>query len=236
MSIKIMTEVYQSGLDKALKAIALAYADHADDNGNNIFPSVPYIAWKTGYTDRTVQRITKKLVGAGILVPDGDGPKGTNKYHMITGKLPVREPFYPDELQRGDKISGVTSTTEMSPMSPDPSYKSTISKDIVPADAKKESRARPETDHQKMVRVLCKVMNINLNLNFARYSPLAKAIRDAGYTPEEIENYYAPNGWWYTTYWVGKKFGEPPSERQIRDTIEEARTSVTALPTVLEVW
>jgi hypothetical protein len=77
------------------KYVLIAYADHADHNGKNIYPAVPTIAKKTGLDDRTVQRITHDLVTIGFLVGDGVGPRGTKKWH-----LPYND--------GGDKLSPVT--------------------------------------------------------------------------------------------------------------------------------
>lgn len=93
MSILAMTKVYASGLEKSMKAIALAYADHAHDDGSHIYPSVDYVAWKTGFSRRSVQVITSQLVEVGVLVCDGKGNKGTNRYRMLFENLPVRAPF-----------------------------------------------------------------------------------------------------------------------------------------------
>lgn len=93
MSISAMTKVYESGLEKSMKAIALAYADHAHDDGSNIYPTIGYISWKTGYSRRAVQMITGKLVEAGVLAAEGDGPNGANRYHMRFDKLPERKPY-----------------------------------------------------------------------------------------------------------------------------------------------
>jgi DnaD/phage-associated family protein len=106
MSIYAMTLVFQSGLEKSQKAIALSYADHAHDDGSHIYPSVAYTAWKTGYSERSVQRITKDLVKNKIIIPDGKGEKGTNRYKMIFENLPQREPF-----QGGDILTGGVTTT-----------------------------------------------------------------------------------------------------------------------------
>lgn len=113
MSIKLMTAVYESGLEKSNKAIALAYADHAHDDGTHIYPSVAYIAWKTGYSDRSVQRATKQLIEAGVLIPDGYGPNGTNRYRLNAKNLPKRAAYRGDILTGGDTVSpqGVTDTT-----------------------------------------------------------------------------------------------------------------------------
>ena len=64
------------------KYILLAYADHADQNGRSIYPSVELICTKTGYEERSVQTITRTLEKLGYLVPDGLGPSGTNRYRI----------------------------------------------------------------------------------------------------------------------------------------------------------
>jgi len=64
------------------KFVLLAYADHADQNGNNIYPSVELIAKKTCYEERAVQAITRNLEVQGLLVPRGMGPHGTNRWSI----------------------------------------------------------------------------------------------------------------------------------------------------------
>lgn len=77
------------------KYVLGAYADHADHWGKNIFPAIHSIAKKTGFDDRSVQRLTADLEAMGLLVEDGVGPKGTNRW-----KLPYSE--------GGDKLSPLT--------------------------------------------------------------------------------------------------------------------------------
>ena len=48
--------------------MCLALGDFADDDGRTIFPSVAYVAWKTGYTRRQVQRHMDELRRMGLLV------------------------------------------------------------------------------------------------------------------------------------------------------------------------
>jgi hypothetical protein len=79
------------------KYILVAYADHADHNGRNIYPSVQTISEKTGLDDRTVQRMTRDLESMGLLIEDGQGPRGTNRW-----KLPYN--------QKGDSLTPVTVT------------------------------------------------------------------------------------------------------------------------------
>jgi hypothetical protein len=147
MSVKVMGMVWETSLPPNQKLVLLAYADHADHDGNNVFPAVGRIAMKTGYSERQVQRVTAKLVEAGWLISDGDGPKGTNRYSIPMDRLPdAPADMAGDRLSpgRGDRLtpqgdrlsgSGVTSATgggDMSsgsgvtPMSPDPSLDPSI--------------------------------------------------------------------------------------------------------------
>lgn len=67
---------------RAEKIVLLAYADHADSNGRNIYPSVDLIARKTFYEERAVQITTRRLESSGYLIPDGVGPRGTNRWRI----------------------------------------------------------------------------------------------------------------------------------------------------------
>lgn len=77
------------------KFVLIAYADHADHNGKNIWPAIETIAKKTGLDTRTVQRLTKDMREMGYLVEDGKGPRGTNRWAL---------PF----SNKGDKLSPLT--------------------------------------------------------------------------------------------------------------------------------
>ena len=101
MSVKAMSLVWDMECPTTINEIEfkpghkytlVAYADHADHNGKNIYPAVATIARKTGYEERSVQRLTHELENMGILVEDGQGPRGTNKWFI---------PF----SDGGDKIS-----------------------------------------------------------------------------------------------------------------------------------
>ena len=104
MSVKAMSLVWDlpcpgewNGIEfkPGHKYILIAYADHADHHGRNIYPAIATVAKKTGYEDRSVQRLTRELEDMGILIPDGQGPRGTNKWYL---------PF----SQGGDKITPMT--------------------------------------------------------------------------------------------------------------------------------
>lgn len=104
MSVKAMSLVWEIPCPSTFneiefkpghKYVLIAYADHADQSGKNIYPAVETIAKKTGYEARSVQRLTRELEEMGILVPDGSGPRGTNRFSL---------PF----SRGGDKISPLT--------------------------------------------------------------------------------------------------------------------------------
>lgn len=104
MSVKAMSLVWElpcpsefNGIDfkPGHKYILIAYADHADHHGKNIYPAVETIAKKTGYEERSVQRLTRELEDMKLLVLDGSGPRGTNRFYI---------PF----SRGGDKIAPLT--------------------------------------------------------------------------------------------------------------------------------
>ncbi len=82
MSVKIMGMVWDLKVRRDEKLVLLAYADHADHDGGSIYPSVALIARKTGYSERSIQSITRRLEGHGYLLADGKGVHGTNRWRI----------------------------------------------------------------------------------------------------------------------------------------------------------
>lgn len=83
MSVKTMALVWDLDneiIDREEKYVLLAYADHSDHDGRNMYPSIDLICKKTGYSERSIQTITRSLEEKGFLIEDGKGPKGTNKW------------------------------------------------------------------------------------------------------------------------------------------------------------
>lgn len=62
------------------KFIATVYADHAWEDGSHAYPAVDTVAGITGLSTRTVQRYLRVLEEMGMLLPNGKGPRGTNRY------------------------------------------------------------------------------------------------------------------------------------------------------------
>lgn len=56
-----MTMVWELDVPNNFQSVLLVLADFADDDGTNAYPSVDRISWKTGYSERQVQRILRQL-------------------------------------------------------------------------------------------------------------------------------------------------------------------------------
>ena len=86
MSIKIMSMIfdrYTNGGGEML--LALAIADHAHDDGTNIFPSVKSLANKTRQSERTVQYQLRSMEESGwlVLIADEKGGRGRSREYAI---------------------------------------------------------------------------------------------------------------------------------------------------------
>lgn len=126
MSAKAMGRVFELVLTPAKQSVLLAMADHADHDGGSVKPSVGYIAWKTGYSERQTQRIIKALEMDGLLVPirmlSGkpieyriDFSKGTPKPPYA----PRKKKATPDKMSPPDLRQDVTHRRDkMSPHKP----------------------------------------------------------------------------------------------------------------------
>lgn len=102
MSVKVMGLVWDERMSKDMKFVLLAYADHADHAGRNIYPSVETVAAKTGYDERSVQRITTKLEDAGYLVLDTGEKRKGGQGKSTHWCIPIKDDKL-SPIQKGDK-------------------------------------------------------------------------------------------------------------------------------------
>ena len=127
-----MSAVWDADLPPAQKSVALALADHGNDEGYRVYPSVGRVAWKTGLSTRTVERAIAGLVALGVLEPlSGQRGGATSvRYRMHVDRLPAREPYRTPVTESGverdapDTLSGEGVTqrrTSPDRVSPDPS-------------------------------------------------------------------------------------------------------------------
>ena len=101
-----MTRVWELDLGHAQQAVLLSMADHANDEGAEVFPSTGLIAWKSGYSKRQVQRIIDGMEECGLLerVAEAHGWRAV-EYRINFGVVPVKEPYEPSRKGRGDRTT-----------------------------------------------------------------------------------------------------------------------------------
>src|SRR5574342_499607 len=121
MSVKIMGLVWDYEIPRDEKFVLLAYADHASHDGTNVYPSVATIARKTGYSERSVQIITRKLQKMELLIPDGKGVKGTNKWRIPLVWGAISAPANSAGVQNGSEGGAKPKEEGVQPTAPEPS-------------------------------------------------------------------------------------------------------------------
>jgi hypothetical protein len=104
MSIKLMARVWERSFTHAQQAIMLALADHADDDGSHVYPSLRRIAWKTGYSLRQVKRIIGELRRSGALILVAPPRRGRGTEYQIRLEAASGKTAYTTTTQ-GDKTS-----------------------------------------------------------------------------------------------------------------------------------
>ncbi len=86
MSLKAMVWVLEESEAKlGDRLVLLTLAEHADDDGQDAFPSVATISRKTRLSERAVHYALRSLEDAGRIARDGKGPHGTTNYRLIMG-------------------------------------------------------------------------------------------------------------------------------------------------------
>ena len=93
MSAKVSGAVWDLELPHNEKLVLLAMADHADHNGNNVYPSLRLIAWKTDYDERQVRRIVDILETKGVLVVCERRLGHTTVYSINLQAVPQKSSF-----------------------------------------------------------------------------------------------------------------------------------------------
>lgn len=83
MSVRVMSMVWASSLPPNERLVLLAYADHANDDGQSIWPGRDAMAAKTGYSEHHVRKITRSLKARGVLIQVADGYRGQRAEYRI---------------------------------------------------------------------------------------------------------------------------------------------------------
>jgi DNA-binding MarR family transcriptional regulator len=113
--------VWELDLAPNKRLVLLAYADHADDEGANVYPSLARIAHKTGYSRDQVRRISKELAADGLMVKVQDATHNRGAEYRL-------------HLERGSKLpplkkrGGVANDPSGvgAPMPPEPSVEPSV--------------------------------------------------------------------------------------------------------------
>lgn len=75
MSVRAMSWAWAcDGLNMTERLVLLAYADHADHEGRNVYPSLEMVARKCHCSVRHIRRVTRRLEELGCLEADGRAP------------------------------------------------------------------------------------------------------------------------------------------------------------------
>lgn len=149
MSVKQMTMVWELDIDPNEKIVLLAYADHADDEGEHVYPSLGRVAHKTCYSVDQVRRISKKLTEAGLmeLVKKGQGRGHPHQYRLTLQKgsrLPAFQSKAKGGTQNAEKVASEAQKGGIA-APPEPSLSETS---VQPSSYEEESKASSSADSQ----------------------------------------------------------------------------------------
>lgn len=134
MSAIVMGRVWNLDLPHNQLLVLLAMADHADHHGNNVYPGVPLIAWKTGYTEMQVRRVIKILTASGILV-EVNRSKGKKVKYRIDLDKGQQKPDYTPHKKLPLTPNKMLPPAKSNPLlfaPPDPSHFDTSTPNIPP--------------------------------------------------------------------------------------------------------
>ena len=106
MSYRLQPLIWNTDMKPSQRFVMLALVDYADDNGQNIYPSIETLSRKTGYSERNVQRILKSLEDEGLILIVGRSKYGTIR---ITLNLPAiqERKAVEDDTPTDDKMSQI---------------------------------------------------------------------------------------------------------------------------------
>lgn len=125
MSLKLLGQVSDLLLPRSEKEVCRGLCDSADDIpgqigvGINCYPSIDFLAWKSDYKERQVQRALRKLETLGVAIPIAVHPTyGTTEYEIHLERAPKKIPFQPKKRRGpGRDLSqlkkGVTMTSRV---------------------------------------------------------------------------------------------------------------------------
>lgn len=93
MAAKLMGQVWDLDLPHNEAWVLMALSDHADRDGNNVFPGLELLAYKTGYSERQLRRVLSSLEERGVIIPvsGGVGRGHRQQYSIDLSKAPKKD-------------------------------------------------------------------------------------------------------------------------------------------------
>lgn len=122
MSVQALSWVLDRSKSRlAARLVLLSIANHANERGDNAWPSVRTIAREAHVTDRQVQRALVTLVGLGeLLIIHGAGPGGAHVYQVFMGGDKLSPPPVTFTTGRGDISDGAIRKNRPEPSKANP--------------------------------------------------------------------------------------------------------------------
>lgn len=217
------------GLTPTQKLVMLSLADHANEEGKSIYPSVNRLCEKTSLGERTVRRTLGELrADLGLIRITGHSTMTHPNEYAINVKalkamvaeppatvappaIPAPHDPLPERQGRG-----ATQAEPPATVAPKPSLTT-----IEPSKSSAPKTARaPKVDYFPLAEALASVCHLDLKANpriFAEAELLAKASPSP--TRELLVEHYngRPDCYWRQRDWRGKK-GEDPTPAAIRES------------------
>ncbi len=108
MSVKVMGKVWDTNLPPNQRLVLLAYADAAEHDGTEIWPGHERLTSMTGYSRSQVERITRDLITAGVLIRVTKGYRGRRARFAI----PLDHPAFVSQDATQSKVDSVASAPD----------------------------------------------------------------------------------------------------------------------------
>jgi len=149
MSVRVQADVWQTALPPNQRLVLLAYADHANDDGESIYPGEQIMRDKTSYSATSIRRITAELIDAQVLIRTAEGHKGQRANFRID--MAVLGTLVDDATKARnlraltDRDTATTKAPNMGAFEPKASHQRTQS--LPPADPKPPAGGTP--NHQE---------------------------------------------------------------------------------------
>lgn len=195
MSGKIMGKVWDLELPHNQLLVLLALADHADHEGNNVYPSLGLVAWKTGYSEQQVRRVMRQLEKVGILTVVARKPGKSTHYKISVeaGKQKLPRVITPS------KMSGVSKSNPLHSGTTDPLHFEGATPDMLSAKNDDEPSLEPsleplaQTPFVAMKNAIAKVFQWDnpTDTEWGRIQKAAKQLLKSDVKPEDIPSLYA---------------------------------------------